>query len=69
MVRKHQPHVLIDNRLETSGEGFGSIVTADPYFCGDFASPEQIIPPEGIATYLVILFLGTVHHHQQQLGL
>lgn len=49
MVRKHQPHVLIDNRLETSGEGFGSIVTAEPaYFCGDFASPEQIIPPEGI---------------------
>lgn len=49
MVRKHQPDVLIDNRLETSGEGFGSIVSAEPKeFCGDFASPEQIIPPEGI---------------------
>lgn len=49
MVRTHQPHVIIDNRLETSGEGFGSIVTEAPAeFCGDFVSPEQIIPPEGI---------------------
>lgn len=49
MVRKHQPHVIIDNRLETSGEGFSSAVEAEPAeFCGDFVSPEQIIPPEGI---------------------
>lgn len=49
MVRKYQPDVLIDNRLETSGEGFGSIVTEHPNpWSGDFASPEQIIPPEGI---------------------
>ena len=49
MVRNYQPHVLIDNRLEASGDGFGSIVTAHPAdYCGDFASPEQIIPPEGI---------------------
>lgn len=49
VVRKHQPHVIIDNRLETSGEGFGSAVEAEPAeFCGDFVSPEQIIPPEGI---------------------
>lgn len=53
MVRRHQPDVLIDNRLETSGEGFGTIVTARPEeFCGDFASPEQIIPPEGIRNEL-----------------
>jgi alpha-L-fucosidase len=53
MVRKHQPNVLIDNRLETSGEGFGSIIKAEPnYYCGDFASPEQIIPPEGIRNEL-----------------
>lgn len=53
MVRKHQPHVLIDNRLETSGEGFGSIVNEEPAeFCGDFASPEQIIPPQGIRNVL-----------------
>lgn len=49
MVRKHQPEVLIDNRLETSGEGFGSIIEQTPsFYSGDFASPEQIIPPEGI---------------------
>lgn len=49
MVRSHQPDVLVDNRLEASGEGFGSIVTEHPNcYSGDFASPEQIIPPEGI---------------------
>lgn len=49
MVRRHQPDVVIDNRLETSGEGFGSLVTEHPaYYSGDFVSPEQILPPEGI---------------------
>lgn len=49
MVRKHQPDAIMDNRLETSGEGFGSIVTENPgVYSGDFVSPEQIIPPEGI---------------------
>lgn len=49
MIRKHQPNVLIDNRLEVSGEGFGSLVTDNPTeYCGDFVSPEQIIPPNGI---------------------
>ena len=49
MIRKYQPHVLMDNRLEVSGEGFGSLITADPSeFSGDFVSPEQIIPPYGI---------------------
>lgn len=52
MVRSHQPDVLIDNRLETSGEGFGTIVEEHPNpWSGDFASPEQIIPPEGIKNY------------------
>ncbi len=49
MVRKHQPDVIIDNRLEGSGEKYGSIVTDEPLiYSGDFASPEQIIPPDGI---------------------
>ncbi len=49
MVRSLQPNVIIDNRLEASGENSGSIMTKNPsYFAGDFASPEQIIPPEGI---------------------
>lgn len=49
MVRKYQPDVVMDNRLETSGEGYGSLVTAEPSpYSGDFVSPEQIIPMEGI---------------------
>ena len=49
MIRKHQPEVLIDNRLEVSGEGFGSLMTGNPSeYSGDFVSPEQIIPTEGI---------------------
>jgi alpha-L-fucosidase len=49
MVRSYQPEVIIDNRLETSGEGFGSIIEEQPkFYCGDFASPEQIIPTRGI---------------------
>ena len=49
MVRSLQPDVIIDNRLEASGEGFGSLLSGDPVeYSGDFVSPEQIIPPEGI---------------------
>jgi len=49
MVRQLQPDVLIDNRLEASGEGFGSLLSGNPSeYSGDFVSPEQIIPPEGI---------------------
>ncbi len=49
MVRRLQPDVLIDNRLETSGSGFGSIIEEEPLpWSGDFASPEQIIPPTGL---------------------
>ena len=49
MVRGLQPDVILDNRLEVSGEGFGSLVTEHPTpYSGDFVSPEQIIPPEGI---------------------
>lgn len=49
MVRSYQPDVIIDNRLEVSGEGFGSIATDTPSdFSGDFVSPEQIIPPNGL---------------------
>ena len=49
MVRSLQPEVIIDNRLEVSGEGFGSLASCKPApFHGDFVSPEQIIPPEGL---------------------
>ena len=49
MVRDYQPDVVIDNRLEGAGDNHGSIATANPLiYSGDFASPEQIIPPGGV---------------------
>lgn len=49
MVREYQPNVIIDNRLETSGEGYGSIIEANPTsYSGDFVSPEHILPAYGI---------------------
>ncbi len=48
MVRSLQPGIILDNRLEVSGSGFGSIATDAPLeYSGDFVSPEQIIPQEG----------------------
>jgi alpha-L-fucosidase len=53
MVRSIQPWVIVDNRLEGSGEDSGSILSADPTeYSGDFASPEQMIPPAGIRNEL-----------------
>jgi len=49
MVRSLQPGIILDNRLEGSGEGHGSITTSNPsFYAGDFACPEQFIPAEGI---------------------
>lgn len=49
MVRTYQPDVVIDNRLEGAGDNHGSIATRNPLsYSGDFASPEQVIPPTGI---------------------
>ena len=54
MVRSYQPDVLIDNRLTVNNvaenrQGNGSLISGDPAeYAGDFVSPEQIIPPEGI---------------------
>ncbi|MGN0251694.1 MAG: alpha-L-fucosidase [Oliverpabstia sp.] len=49
MVRSIQPWVIIDNRLEGSAEDAGSIRTLNPTpYSGDFASPEQMIPPAGL---------------------
>ena len=53
MVRELQPHLIVDNRLEGSGESSGSILTANPTsYAGDFACPEQMIPPECICNEL-----------------
>lgn len=49
MVRELQPDVIIDNRLEVSGEGFGSLAECNPTpYHGDFVTPEQIVPPYGL---------------------
>jgi alpha-L-fucosidase len=51
MVRELQPGIVVNGRLEASGENYGSIMTDDPRpYCGDFASPEMIIPPDGLRT-------------------
>ena len=43
MIRSLQPHVIVDNRLG------GDLKLSDPpVYAGDFVSPEQIIPPEGV---------------------
>lgn len=48
-IRSIQPHLIMDNRLEANGEELGSIFTKEPSsYAGDFASPEQIIPPAGV---------------------
>lgn len=49
MVRSLQPHLITDNRLGASGEQ-QNVTTAEelPIYSGDFACPEQIIPPEGL---------------------
>ena len=48
-VRAWQPGIILNNRLEVSGEGFGSLLTENPTeYSGDFVSPEQIVPPFGI---------------------
>ena len=49
MIRSLQPQIILNNRLEASGEGFGSLLSEHPLITsGDFVSPEQIIPPHGI---------------------
>ncbi len=49
MSRSLQPHILIDNRLTGSGERYRTVGSRDPpVYAGDFACPEQIIPPEGL---------------------
>ena len=51
MIRGYWPDVLIDNRLEGSGHGYGSLLTDNPSeFSGDFICPEQFIPLDGFRT-------------------
>ena len=49
MIRKAQPGILLNNRLEANGGSFGSIITDERVpWSGDFVSPEQLVPSDGI---------------------
>ena len=49
MMRTLQPDIIMDNRLGASGEGNDRFTTKTPeIYAGDFACPEQIIPPAGL---------------------
>ncbi len=49
MVRSLQPGIIIDNRLEVHEAGKHTLpIDKRPVYAGDFDSPEQIIPPDGI---------------------
>lgn len=49
MVRELQPDVIIDNRLEVNSGACSSLAKCDPKpYHGDFITPEQMIPPNGI---------------------
>lgn len=47
MIHSYQPDILIDNRLLGSGEERNAGDDA-PVYAGDFKSPEQMIPEEGL---------------------
>jgi alpha-L-fucosidase len=52
MVRSLQPDILLDNRLDAGGDASGSIKSKNPaVYSGDFASPEQVIPPSGVVDF------------------
>jgi alpha-L-fucosidase len=49
MVRRYQPDVIMDNRLEASEGTHGSLLLENPGItAGDFVSPEQSLPERGI---------------------
>lgn len=51
MVRTLQPGILLNSRLEASGGSLGSLLTDTPTaWAGDFATPEQILPPKPLST-------------------
>jgi len=52
MIRELQPGIIIDNRLSGSGEGGQGEAAEPPIYAGDFESPEQIIPTEGVTDAL-----------------
>ena len=49
MVRKYWPEILINNRLEENRSHLSTMHLGNPTeYAGDFVSPEQLIPPNGV---------------------
>jgi alpha-L-fucosidase len=49
MVRRYQPDVVIDNRLEAAETSYGNLLREQPgETAGDFVSPEHFLPEQGI---------------------
>jgi len=45
MIKELQPDIIYNNRL---GSNAGMLVENPEYYAGDFTSPEQIVPPQGM---------------------
>ena len=71
MVRSLQPEVIIDNRLEVSGEGYGSLASGNPTpYHGGFRQPGADDSPGGHpGRQRPAHSLGGLRHHEQSLGL
>ena len=65
MIRSLQPDIILNNRLEVSGEGFGSLAEGHPTpYHGDFITPEQ----RTLGLLRAGSFLQTVLHAGQKDG-
>jgi len=49
MMKSLQPDIIYNNRLGSNG---GMLVAEPEYYAGDFTSPEQIVPPQGMVNEL-----------------
>ena len=66
MVRKHQPHVLIDNRLRPAAKASVVLLPLSQHISAAILqAPNKSFLPRAFATYLVILFPGNCAPHQQ----
>lgn len=49
MVRRLQPHIGLNNRLDAGAGGLGTLVTGNPApWAGDWACPESLVPDRAI---------------------
>ncbi len=49
LIRRHQPAIIVNNRMDAGAGGFGTLVTEAPApWAGDFACPESLVPAGGV---------------------